>query len=172
MTIPSIKKQREAQELSSVELRQRTVDGRGVADIRLLQVEDGPGRGQRLLVVRNATRIRFETAPDRGFDISSATWRGINIGWNSANGLPWPANSVDAEDGVGAMLRARCPCPCHGQFRLIKGGDRGFGSRSSVWIETSVSKPNRHRSGDSASLAAPAPCAGAALSMSRNRRAR
>ncbi|WP_258124151.1 DUF4432 family protein [Mesorhizobium onobrychidis] len=83
------------------QLRQLTVDGRGVADIRLLQVEDGPGRGQRLLVVRNATGVGFEIAVDRGFDVSSATWRGINIGWNSANGLPWPPNSVDAEEGVG-----------------------------------------------------------------------
>ncbi|MCM2476156.1 aldose 1-epimerase family protein [Rhizobium sp. CG5] len=94
-------KQRTARELSATELRQRTVDGRGIADIRLLQVEDGPGRGQRLLVLRNASGIGLEIAPDRGFDISSATWRGINVGWNSANGLPWPMNSVDAEDGVG-----------------------------------------------------------------------
>ncbi|UXN76060.1 aldose 1-epimerase family protein (plasmid) [Devosia sp. A8/3-2] len=55
------------------ELRRRTVDGRGVADIRMLQVEDGPGRGQRLLVVRNAAGIGFEIAVDRGFDISSVT---------------------------------------------------------------------------------------------------
>ncbi|RUV80818.1 DUF4432 family protein, partial [Mesorhizobium sp. M5C.F.Ca.IN.020.14.1.1] len=90
-----------AQALSSAELRHRTVDGRGVADIRLLQVEDGPGRGQRLLVARNAAGIGIEIAVDRGLDISSATWRGINIGWNSANGLPWPPNSIDAEDGIG-----------------------------------------------------------------------
>lgn len=85
----------------SEELRKRTVDGRGLADIRLLQVEDGPGRGQRLLVVRNAAGIGFEVAVDRGFDIASATWRGTNIGWNSANSLPWPPNSIDAEDGLG-----------------------------------------------------------------------
>ncbi|RWH46348.1 MAG: DUF4432 family protein [Mesorhizobium sp.] len=92
---------RQPQELSPIELRRRTVDGRGVADIRLLQVEDGPGRGQRLLAVRNGNGIGIEIAVDRGFDIASATWRGINIGWNSANGLPWPANSVDAEEGIG-----------------------------------------------------------------------
>ncbi|MCW8143094.1 aldose 1-epimerase family protein [Agrobacterium tumefaciens] len=87
--------------LSEAQLRERTVDGRGIADIRLVQMEDGPGRGQRLFMIRNGTGIAFEIAVDRGFDISSATWRGINIGWNSANGLPWPPNSVDAEDGVG-----------------------------------------------------------------------
>ncbi|KPB13103.1 aldose 1-epimerase family protein [Pseudomonas syringae] len=82
-------------------LRELTVDGRGVADIRLVQVEDGPGRGQRLLLVRNGTGIGIEIALDRGFDISAATWRGINLGWNSANGMPWPAHPVDAESGVG-----------------------------------------------------------------------
>jgi hypothetical protein len=88
-------------QLTGLDLRRRTVDGRGVADIRLLSVEDGPGRGQRLLAARNATGIGFEIAVDRGFDIASVTWRGVNIGWNSANGLPWPPNSVDAEEGVG-----------------------------------------------------------------------
>ncbi|RWI49109.1 MAG: DUF4432 family protein [Mesorhizobium sp.] len=101
MILSPMIRQRAAQELTAGELRQRTVDGRGVADVRLLQIEDGPGRGQRLLVVRNASGIGLEISPDRGFDISSATWRGINIGWNSANGLPWPMNPVDAEDGLG-----------------------------------------------------------------------
>ncbi|WP_321936329.1 aldose 1-epimerase family protein [Paraburkholderia sp. J8-2] len=91
----------EIRELPQKEWRKRTVDGRGIADIRLLQVEDGPGRGQRLLFVRNATGIGLEIAVDRGFDISAVTWRGVNIGWNSANGMPWPPHSVDAEDGVG-----------------------------------------------------------------------
>lgn len=101
MTDRFFSKQLASQSLSPAELRQRTVDGRGVADIRLLQMEDGPSRGQRLFVVRNALGVSFEIAVDRGFDISSVTWCGINIGWNSANGLPWPPNSVDAEDGIG-----------------------------------------------------------------------
>jgi len=87
--------------LPLLELRKRTVDLRGVADMRLVQIEDGPGRGQRLFVIRNAIGVGLEIAVDRGFDICSATWRGINIGWNSANNLPWPPNSVDAEEGVG-----------------------------------------------------------------------
>ncbi|MEN4981219.1 aldose 1-epimerase family protein [Erwinia billingiae] len=82
-------------------LRKRTVDGRGVADIRLMQVEDGAGRGQRLLLLRNASGIGLEIAADRGFDLSAATYRGVNIGWNSANGMPWPLHSVDAEGGIG-----------------------------------------------------------------------
>ncbi|USX06723.1 aldose 1-epimerase family protein [Paraburkholderia fungorum] len=87
--------------LSHAERRRRTVDGRGLADIRLVQVDDGPGRGLRLLLLRNATGIGLEIAVDRGFDISAVTWRGVNIGWNSANGMPWPPHSIDAEDGIG-----------------------------------------------------------------------
>lgn len=90
-----------AKDLSHSELRQRTVDGRGLADIRLLQMDDGPGRGQRLLQCRNAVGVTIEIAVDRGFDIASLLWRGVNIGWNSANALPWPLNSADAENGVG-----------------------------------------------------------------------
>ncbi|MFZ4213540.1 aldose 1-epimerase family protein [Pantoea endophytica] len=66
-----------------------------------MQVEDGAGRGQRLLLLRNASGIGLEIAVDRGFDLSAATYRGVNIGWNSANGMPWPLHSVDAEGGVG-----------------------------------------------------------------------
>lgn len=87
--------------LPLLELRKRTVDLRGIADIRLVQIEDGPGRGQRLFVIRNAAGVGLEIVIDRGFDICSATWRGVNIGWNSANNLPSPPNSVDAEEGVG-----------------------------------------------------------------------
>ena len=101
MALSSASKQPTAQELSRLELRQRTVDGRGISEIRSLEVADGPGRGQRLISIRNASGIGMEIAPDRGFDISSASWRGINVGWNSANGLPWPTKPIDAEDGVG-----------------------------------------------------------------------
>lgn len=66
MTGSPLMKQRTAVELSPLKQRQRTVDGRGVADIRLLQVADGPGRAQRLLSLRNASGIGLEIALDRG----------------------------------------------------------------------------------------------------------
>ena len=64
------------------ELRKRSSDLRAIADVRLVAIEDGPGRGQRLLLARNAAGIAFEIAVDRGFDLSSLSIRGINIGWH------------------------------------------------------------------------------------------
>lgn len=49
-----------------IELQEKTPDFRGVADIRLVTMEDGPGRGQRLLIARNASGVSFEIAVDRG----------------------------------------------------------------------------------------------------------
>lgn len=59
-----------------IELLKKTPDLRAIADIRLATLEDGPARGQRLLIARNATGIAFEVALDRGFDISSLSFRG------------------------------------------------------------------------------------------------
>jgi hypothetical protein len=86
------------------ELRKRTVDWRGLAEIRLVASEDGPGRGQRLVLARNAVGVQFEVAADRGFDLSALSWKGINLGWHGPNRLPFPATAT-TEDGGRGMLR-------------------------------------------------------------------
>jgi len=86
-----------------VELRRRTPDGRGLADARLLRVDDGPGRGQRLIVGRNTAGVGFEIAVDRGFDLSSLTWRGTNLGFNSPANLPFPPHPAEGDAGLGFM---------------------------------------------------------------------
>ena len=85
-------------------LRERTVDLRGLGEIRLLALEDGPARGQRLLFCRNAEGLECEIALDRGGDIPALRWRGVNLGWNGPVGAAPPA-SPDSEDGFG-LLRA------------------------------------------------------------------
>lgn len=72
-----------------IELQRRTADLRSVADIRLTSLEDGPGRGQRLLIARNAHGVAFEVAVDKGFDIAGLSFRGTNIGWHSP--CRWPS---------------------------------------------------------------------------------
>lgn len=74
-------------------------DLRAVTDIRLVSLEDGPGRGQRLLIARNAAGVQFEVAVDRGFDISSLSINGINIGWHSPTQMRFPAADPGSEDG-------------------------------------------------------------------------
>lgn len=85
------------------DLLRKTPDLRGIADIRLVSLEDGPGRGQRLLIGRNAAGVAFEVAVDRGFDISSLSLHGTNIGWHSPTQMPFPTVDVDSEDGWGFL---------------------------------------------------------------------
>lgn len=85
----------------NVDLLRRTPDLRAIADIRLMTLEDGPGRGQRILVARNATGVGFEVAVDRGFDISTLSFKGANIGWHSPNQMVFPTHDPDSEEGLG-----------------------------------------------------------------------
>lgn len=87
-----------------IDLLKRTPDLRSVADVRLMTLEDGAGRGQRMLVARNGVGLGFEVAVDRGFDISALSMRGINIGWHSPTQMPFPPSDPDAEGGW-AFLR-------------------------------------------------------------------
>ncbi len=83
------------------ELRRKT-DLRGIGEVRLVALEDGPARGQRLLFCRNAAGLECEIAVDRGFDISALRWRGINLGWNGPVGSA-PAREFDSEEGLGRL---------------------------------------------------------------------
>jgi hypothetical protein len=84
-------------------LRRKTADFRAVADIRLAALEDGPGRGQRILIARNATGVAFEVAIDRGFDVSCLSVGGINVGWHSATQMRYPASDPGSEEGWGFL---------------------------------------------------------------------
>lgn len=85
------------------ELRRKTPDLRAIADVRLVSLEDGPGRGQRLLLARNAAGVAFEVAVDRGFDLSALSIKGLNIGWHSPTQLRFPTVDAGSEDGWGFL---------------------------------------------------------------------
>jgi hypothetical protein len=84
-------------------LLRKTADLRAIADMRLVTLEDGPGRGQRLLIGRNANGVAFEVAVDRGFDISELSYRGVNIGWHSPAQMPFPSHDPGSEEGWGFL---------------------------------------------------------------------
>ncbi|NTG71377.1 DUF4432 family protein [Rhizobium rhizogenes] len=86
-----------------INLRKKTPDLRAVADIRLATLEDGPGRGQRILIARNASGIAFEVAVDRGFDIANLFFKGTNIGWHSPTQMRFPVSDPGSEDGWAFM---------------------------------------------------------------------
>ncbi|MUO42967.1 DUF4432 family protein [Agrobacterium vitis] len=83
------------------DLLRRTADLRALADIRLVTLDDGPGRGQRLLIGRNAKGVAFEIAVDRGFDVSGLSFRGTNVGWHSPTQMVFPTHDPDSEEGLG-----------------------------------------------------------------------
>ncbi len=83
------------------DLLRRTPDLRGVADVRLMVLDDGAGRGQRMLVARNAVGLGFEIAVDRGFDVSALSFKGLNIGWHSPTQMVFPTHDPDSEEGLG-----------------------------------------------------------------------
>ncbi|MCA2435869.1 DUF4432 family protein [Rhizobium leguminosarum] len=85
----------------NIDLLRRSPDLRGVADVRLMTLEDGPGRGQRILVARNAVGLGFEVAVDRGFDVSALSFQGLNIGWHSPTQMVFPTHDPDSEEGLG-----------------------------------------------------------------------
>ncbi|MCW0021428.1 aldose 1-epimerase family protein [Rhizobium sp. BT-226] len=86
-----------------INLRKKAPGLRAVADIRLATHEDGPGRGQRILIARNATGVAFDVAVDRGFDISCLSIGGINIGWHSSVQTRFPASDPGSEEGWGFL---------------------------------------------------------------------
>jgi len=79
----------------------KTSDLRGLADIRLVVLDDGPGRGQRVLIARNGAGISFEVAVDRSFDLSHLSAHGVNLGWNSVNQMRFPSVPADSDEGWG-----------------------------------------------------------------------
>lgn len=87
----------------SERLRRKSPDGRAVADARLLRLEDGPGRGQRIIMARNACGLSIEIAVDRGFDIAALSFRSLQLGWHSPVQMSFPPFPHDLEAGLGIL---------------------------------------------------------------------
>jgi len=75
---------------------------RALLSQRIVQVVDGPGRGQRLLQIRNASGLAADIALDRGCDIASLEWCGVNLGW--AGPVEPPVySSLPDDEGLGLL---------------------------------------------------------------------
>jgi len=91
--------------LTSVEqadLMAKSSGGRGLAALRLVTLEDGATRGQRVLELRTANGLEAEIAVDRGFDISALRYRGVNIGWVGPTDHP-AAIDPESDGGLGLL---------------------------------------------------------------------
>lgn len=58
-----------------------------IAGVTSYTLDDGKGRGMRVYKVRNANGLAFDLMPDKGFDIGSLTFKGINIAFQTKNGI-------------------------------------------------------------------------------------
>ena len=67
-----------------------------VAGVRLMTIEDGIGRGVRVLQFRSGGGLAFDVLVDRAFDIGLCEFRGRSLTWLSGNGLvaPWFAEPM------------------------------------------------------------------------------
>ncbi|MBE6356068.1 MAG: DUF4432 family protein [Lentisphaerae bacterium] len=66
---------------------------RQIASVRRAVLDDGKGRGMRIIDVDNGSGIRFTVYPDRGMDIGEASFHGTPIAWLPAE--PAVAASYD-----------------------------------------------------------------------------
>ena len=80
--------------------------------VRALQLDDGPGRGVRLLDVDTGGGLRFDVLVDRGLDIGRCTYRGVGVAWLSATGHVHPHRFERGGDdwlrGFGGGLLTTC----------------------------------------------------------------
>ncbi len=83
------------------ELLRHTGDIRQIADVRLSELSDGPGRGVRLADFRTGSGFAFTVLLDRGLDIHHAGYRGMPLAWQSAGGITSP--SFYESEGTGWM---------------------------------------------------------------------
>ena len=70
--------------------------------VRLVTLEDGTGRGVRVLEFETGSGLQFDVAVDRAMDISAMSHKGRSVGWQSPAGLRHPAfTETEGEGGLG-----------------------------------------------------------------------
>jgi hypothetical protein len=91
---------------SRSELAARTGAMAQAAGVELVELADGPERGVRLLQFRTGSGLCFCVAVDRGFDLLSADYRGVPIGWRSPTGARHPGLASPEENRGWGFLRS------------------------------------------------------------------
>lgn len=72
--------------ISREELRKYSSDTSQLASCRLSSLEDGNGRGMRIIDVNNGSGLNFTIAPDRGMDVVETYFKGIPIAFRAPAG--------------------------------------------------------------------------------------
>ena len=85
------------------DLRRKSASLRGLADLRLVTLSDGPGTGGRLLQARTSSGLALDIALDRGADILRISFRGHQLGWHGPVQAPHPWPPAELEYGLGFL---------------------------------------------------------------------
>jgi len=89
-------------EHDAASLAQRTGSLAAFGNVRLSTLEDGAGRGMRVLDFHTGSGLQFSVLVDRAMDIGAVSHKGRAIGWHSPTGFRHPAlGDYDAEQGLG-----------------------------------------------------------------------
>ncbi len=72
-------------------LRERTGRIEQLASVRRAVIDDGKGRGMRVIDVRNGSGLSFTVYPDKGLDIGPCEYCGVPLTWLAPNGPVAPA---------------------------------------------------------------------------------
>jgi len=91
---------------SRTQISERTGALAQLAGVELLEYADGPERGVRVLDFRTGAGLGFRVALERGFDLLSADYRGVPIGWRSPTGPRHPGRASVEENRGWGFLRS------------------------------------------------------------------
>lgn len=80
-------------------VRQRVCNTRQLARIDVLNFEDGPARGSRLVRIVNGGGLDIELLPDRCLDLGMVSYRGVPLAWLSPAPFSAPAFGDPAGTG-------------------------------------------------------------------------
>jgi len=87
---------------TAASLAQRTGNLSQIGGVRLATLEDGAGRGMRVLDFATGSGLNFTVSVDRAMDISALSHKGRAIGWQSAAGMRHPGlHNATEDDGLG-----------------------------------------------------------------------
>lgn len=112
--------------LSKRELLRRVGDISSVADAAEYEFTSGKARGMRAIEVKNGAGLQFTVLPDRGMDISHASFRGLPLSYLSKVGHASPAH-YDEKDFLrnftGGLLTtcglSYCGWPCEDEGEAL-----------------------------------------------------
>jgi hypothetical protein len=90
------------QTLNRLDLARRAGDTSALGGLRHVVLDDGPGRGVRVIEVRTGSGLAFDVLVDRALDLGAAEHEGRGFGWRSATGIRHPGLHENADEyGLG-----------------------------------------------------------------------